>query len=149
MKRGLVIGMLAGFAAIAAAKAADPLPPFPDLLAGNTLSAVTFVPRPPGAPGGGALSRIMLQAYLRRDGSALVRVWDPGRDAYTVPVERRWTVSNRTLCLDLTNIGSTGPAPGIVCVDAHIWGPRIAGMGMHPYAMLDGDLQPGNRIGRR
>jgi hypothetical protein len=32
----------------------------------------------------------------------------------------------------------------------HVWGPRIAGVGVQPsYAMLDGDLKPGNVIGGR
>src|SRR5690349_2811799 len=50
-------------------------PTLASLLAGNTLSAVTWAPRSPATPGGGALSRFMLQAYLRQDGSALIRVW--------------------------------------------------------------------------
>lgn len=111
-------------------------------LAGNTLSAVAFVQRTPGMPGGGELARIMLQAYLGADGRALVRAWDPGRDAYTVPIERRWTLSGSTFCLDLPIKGANP-----VCADIHIWGPRIAGVGAKPYAMLDGDLQPGNALG--
>jgi hypothetical protein len=110
-------------------------------LAGNTLSAVTWVPRSAATPGGGALSRFMLQAYLRQDGSALIRIWDPARNAYTRPVERNWTLSGSTLCLDLP-----APGPGRVCAEVHIWGPRIAGVGTTPYAMLDGDLKPGNTL---
>jgi hypothetical protein len=36
-----------------------------------------------------------------------------------------------------------------MCADVHVWGPRIAGVGAQPYAMLDGDLKPGNVIGGR
>jgi hypothetical protein len=111
-------------------------------LAGNTLSAVAFVPRGPGMPGGGELARIMLQAYLAADGRAVVRAWDPNRAAYTVPAERRWSLTGSTFCLD---VPLAGPHP--VCADIHIWGPRIAGVGVKPYAMLDGDLRPGNAIG--
>ena len=110
-------------------------------LAGNTLSAVTWVPRAAATLGGGALSRFMLQAYLRQDGSALIRVWDPARNAYTRPVERNWTLSGSRLCLDLP-----APGPGRVCAEVHTWGPRIAGVGTAPYAMLDGDLKPGNML---
>jgi hypothetical protein len=110
-------------------------------LAGNTLSAVTWVPRSATTSGGGALSRFMLQAYLRQDGSALIRIWDPARNAYTRPVERNWTLSGRRLCLDLP-----APGPGRVCAEVHSWGPRIAGVGTAPYAMLDGDLKPGNTL---
>ncbi|HZT88524.1 MAG TPA: hypothetical protein VFA12_11180 [Stellaceae bacterium] len=122
-------------------------PPLARLLIGNTLSAVTYVPHPPGAPGGGELSRIMLQAYLRGDGSAVVRIWDTFADAYTVPVDRPWALNGSTLCLDLPKVPQHGFPPSI-CADIHIWGPRIAGIGVKPYAMLDGDLQPGNLIAR-
>ena len=118
-------------------------------LVGNTLSAVAFVPRPAGLPGangptGGELSRIMLQAYLEPGGRALVRAWDASRDSYTVPSERRWSLAGSTFCVD---VPLAGPRP--ICADIHIWGPRIAGVGASPYAMLDGDLQPGNAVGGR
>jgi hypothetical protein len=113
----------------------------PLTLAGNTLSAVTWVPRSSATFGGGALSRFMLQAYLRHDGSALIRVWDPARNAYIPPVERNWTLSGSSLCLDLP-----APGPGRVCAEVHTWGPRISGVGTAPYAMLDGDLKPGNTL---
>jgi hypothetical protein len=112
-----------------------------DLLVGKTLSAVIWVPRPAAGSGGGALSRFMLQAYLRQDGSALIRIWDPARNAYTRPVERNWTLSSSRLCLDLPN-----PGPGRICAEVHSWGPRIAGIGTAPYVMLDGDLKPGNAV---
>jgi hypothetical protein len=106
-------------------------------LAGNTLSAVAFVPRSPGMPGGGELARIMLQAYLGTDGRALVRAWDASRAAYTALAERRWSLSGLTFCVD---VPLAGPRP--ICADVH-----IAGVGVKPYAMLDGDLQPGNILG--
>ena len=52
-----------------------------------------------------------------------------------------WSLSGSTFCLELP-MGGTQP----VCADIHIWGPRIAGVGAKPYAMLDGDLQPGNAL---
>jgi len=113
----------------------------PRTLAGNTLSAVAWVPHSAATPGGGALSRFMLQAYLRADGSALIRIWDTARNAYTRPVERNWTLSGSRLCLDLP-----APGPGRVCAEVHGWGPRIAGIGTAPYVMLDGDLKPGNTL---
>jgi hypothetical protein len=125
-----------------AAGAAESPAPLASQLVGNTLSAVAYVPHAPGLPGGGQLSRIMLQAYLRADGRALVRAWDPTRDAYTAPAERRWSLLGSKFCIDLP----IGP-PSPVCADIHIWGPRIAGVGVQPYAMLDGDLQPGNALG--
>jgi hypothetical protein len=129
------------------ASAAEPPPVSASQLIGNTLSAVAFVPRPasmPGAngPNGGELARIMLQAYLGAGGRALVRAWDPSRDTYTVPAERRWSLAGSTFCVD---VPLAGPQP--ICADIHIWGPRIAGVGVKPYAMLDGDLQPGNALG--
>jgi hypothetical protein len=153
--RSAWIGRAIGSVALAAlaltmpgfrAHAADPVP-LSTLLIGNTLSAVTFVPRPPGAPGGGELSRIMLQAYLRGDGSALVRVWDGLRDAYTPPTDLPWALTGSTLCLDLPKVPHSAFPPSI-CADIHVWGPRIAGIGVKPYAMIDGDLQPGNLVAR-
>ena len=122
-------------------KAASGPPKLADLLAGNTLNAVTWVPRSAATSVGGTLSRFMLQAYLRQDGSASIRVWDAARNAFTKPVERIWTVSNSRLCLELPN-----PAPARICADVHSWGPRIAGVGTAPFVMLDGDLRPGNAI---
>lgn len=119
--------------------AAEAAAPLAARLAGNTLSAVTFLPRKAGMPGGGELARVMIQAYLRPDGGAVVRVWDPSRGSYTVPAERRWTLSGTRLCIDSPY--------GWICADVHTWGPRIAGVSSHPYAMLDGDLKPGNTIG--
>ena len=111
------------------------------LLAGNTLSAVIWVPRSAAASTGGALSRFMLQAYLRQDGTASVRVWDAARNTYITTVERNWIGSGNRFCLDLPN-----PAPARICAEVHSWGPRIAGVGTAPYVMLDGDLRPGNAI---
>ena len=127
--------------------ARDPLigPALGPRLAGHTMSVVAFVPRRPGAPGGGQLSRLIVQAYLGPDGRSLVRVWDPSRNAYTAPAERPWTLTGGTLCLDVP-----APGNGPMCADVHVWGPRIAGVGVKPsYAMLDGDLKPGNVIGGR
>ncbi len=123
------------------ARAANGLPTAADHLAGNTLSAVTWVPRPPTVSGGGALSRFMLQAYFRQDGSALIRIWDAAHNGYTRPVERSWTLSGSRLCLDVPN-----PGPGRICAEVHRWGQRIAGIGTAPYVMLDGDLKPGNSL---
>jgi hypothetical protein len=148
MKRaGKLLVALWFIAGAGGVSAAEPLPVSASQLIGNTLSAVAFVPRPAGMPGangpnGGELARIMLQAYLGAGGRALVRAWDPSRDAYTVPAERRWSLTGATFCVD---VPLAGPQP--ICADIHIWGPRVAGVGVKPYAMLDGDLQPGNAIG--
>jgi hypothetical protein len=110
-------------------------------LAGRTLSAVAYVASAPG-PVGNDLRRIMLQAYLEPAGRMLLRQWVAARDSYSAPTEGRWSVAADRLCIDLPS--------GPLCAKVHIWGPRIAGVGTQPYAMLDGDLQPGNAItGRR
>jgi hypothetical protein len=122
-------------------KAASEPPKLGDLLAGNTLSAVIYVQRSLLASGAGVLNRFVLQAYLRRDGSALVRVWDAAHNSYSRPVERKWDLSGNALCLDVA-----GPGPGKICANVHVWGPRIAGIGTTPYVLLDGDLKPGNAV---
>ena len=106
-------------------------------LAGRTLNAVAYVAPAPG-PVGNNLRRLMLQAYLGPDGRVLARQWVPARDSYGAPTQGHWSISADRLCIDL-------PA-GPLCAKVHIWGPRIAGIGVDPYAMLDGDLQPGNAI---
>ena len=122
------------------ASAAEPAVPLASRLTGNTLNAVAWVLSPPGGHAG-SLTRIVLQAYLRPDGRALVREWVPARNSYTAVTERRWSLSGSTLCVDL----SSGGTP-TVCAEVHVWGPRIAGYNTRPYAMIDGDLQPGNTI---
>jgi len=101
------------------------------------LSAVAYVPRN-AANGGGSLQRLMLQAYLEPGGSALVRQWVPARNSYSAPARTRWSLADDTLCIEIPNTP--------FCARVHVWGPRIAGIGAKPYAMLDGDLQPGNAI---
>lgn len=149
MKRTGTAFVALWFTGAMSAWGAQPPPVLASQLVGNTLSAVAFVPRPAGMPGangpnGGELERIMLQAYLGIDGRALVRAWDPSHDAYTAPVERRWSLNGATFCVEVPLVG---PQP--ICADIHIWGPRIAGVGVKPYAMLDGDLQPGDVVGGR
>jgi hypothetical protein len=145
MKRaGHILAALSLVLAAGHATAAEPPAVSAGQLAGSTLSAVAFVARTAGMPGGGELARIMLQAYLAPGGRAVVRVWDTARDAYTPPAERRWSLSGSTFCLDVPLVG---PRP--ICADIHIWGPRVAGVGAKPYAMLDGDLRPGNALGVR
>lgn len=117
--------------------------PLADALAGNTLSAVLFLPHQ-AAAGGGSLDRVVFQAYLRADGSALMRRWQPTQNAYSPLAERRWSVSGNLLCLDFP---ANERVPRI-CVELHVWGPRIAGNSTGPgqFAMLDGDIEPGNSI---
>jgi hypothetical protein len=140
-----LVAALAMFALVAgAARADEAAPALGGQLAGNTVSAVMFLPH--DAPrGGGSLDRVMFQAYLRTDGSALIRRWDAARDAYTVPAEGRWSVAASTLCLDFPGLGGGAPR---ICVEAHVWGPRIAGntTGEGRFALLDGDIAPGNTI---
>jgi hypothetical protein len=145
---GLLLALLPlafGSPARAAEPISVPVVPAPDLAArliGNTLSVVAFIPRRPGGPGGGELSRLVVQAYLRPDGRALVRVWDPWHNGYTVPAERPWSLTGSTFCLDVP-----APGNGPMCAEVHVWGPRVAGFGSRPYAMIDGDLKPGNLVG--
>ena len=141
LRVGLLVLVLA-LSRLGPPAAADPVPSLAAQLGGKTLSAVVYVPRTAGAPGGGSLQRIVLQAYLAVDGRTVVRQWVPERNSYSTPQRTTWRLNDKTLCIDLPS------AP--LCAEVHIWGPRIAGIGQQPYAMLDGDLQPGNAItGRR
>ncbi len=110
-------------------------------LPGNTVSAVMFLPHEGQV--GEALDRVMFQAYLRPDGSALMRRWDSAHDAYTEPANGRWRITGDTLCLAFPDL----PGPEI-CVETHVWGPRIAGNTAGPgrFALLDGNVEPGNSL---
>jgi hypothetical protein len=147
MKPWAGLAALLMFAAGGPASAADPAPSLAAQLAGKTLSAVAYAPRPSGA-GGGGLQRIMLQAYLASDGKTLVRQWIGSRNRYSAPAAARWSLSDNRLCIDLPAIDpAANDSPGRqLCANVHIWGPRIAGIGTQPYAMLDGDIRPGNSI---
>jgi len=125
------------------ASAQQAAPPLAEVLTGKTLSAVLFLPHETGG-GGGSLDRVMFQAYLRPDGSALVRRWQPAQNAYSPVGERRWSVTGNRLCLDFP---PNERVPHL-CVEIHVWGPRIAGNTTGPgqFAMLDGDIEPGNSI---
>lgn len=140
---GLLLFAILITAAAGASLAAEPAP-VPPLarIAGHTMSAVVYVPTPPGSRRGN-LARMMVQAYLGPGGRALVRAWDEARDAYTPAVERPWSLAGPTLC-----VGLPGGDPPRICADIHVWGPRIAGTGITPYVQLDGDLKPGNILGR-
>jgi hypothetical protein len=138
----LALLLSAGSAALnSSAGSADTPPSLVGRLAGDTLSAVVFVARPAPPPSEGGLRRFALQAYLRPDGTAMVRVWNPARDAYTPIVASRWTLSGDRFCLD-----APIPGPGRICANIHIWGPRVAGVGTGPYVMVDGDLRPGDML---
>lgn len=130
---GLSVGAMAQQAAA---------PPLADALTGNTLSAVLFLPHK--AAGGGSLDRVVFQAYLRPDGSALMRRWQPAQNAYSPVAERRWSMTGDQLCLDFP------PNERVprTCVQIYVWGPRVAGnsTATGQFAMLDGDIEPGNSI---
>ena len=137
----LIAALLLGSGLAAAAAEPESSIPLASQLGGNTLNAVIFVPR--GTTGGkGGLNRLMFQAFLRQNGSALIRVWDTGHNAYTAPVERKWHADGSTFCLDIPMSEMAGQA----CADVHIWGPRIAGTGTDRFFMLDGDIQSGNAL---
>ena len=89
---GLTLALLLGAVAPAGAANTDPLDAAKDL-ADKTLSGVAYIPQPtpqPGIEGTPSLKTVMFQAYLRPDGSALVRAWDPAANRYT-PTDTRPT----------------------------------------------------------
>ena len=142
MRRVLVaaIGLVL---ACGGARAQDAAPSLATVLGDNTLAAVMFLPHE--APtGGGSLTRVMFQAYLRTNGTALVRRWDAPRDAYTTPAEAHWSVTGSTLCMNFPGLATAGD----ICIEVHVWGPRIAGntAGTGPFALLDGNIEPGNSL---
>ncbi len=105
------------------------------------MSGVLYLPRE-GAKGE-TLDRVVFQAFLRADGTALIRRWVPAQDRYAPPAERHWSLSGSTLCLDFP---SDENVPHL-CIEAHVWGPRIAGNTTQgQFAMLDGSIEPGNTI---
>ena len=141
LRRSSRLSLWGGVAVLWALAGADPVRAEDALarqLVGETLSAVVYASASPGAVSGKSLRRVVLQAYLEPDGRALSREWDSSRDRYSVPAPARWTLAADRLCIDLRT--------GALCANVHVWGPRIAGIGVQPYTMLDGDLRPGNTI---
>ena len=114
-------------------------------LADKTLSGVAYLPQATpalGVDGTPSLRTVMFQAYLKPDGSALVRAWDPVANRYTATDTQRWRGDGDTLCL-------TVPAfalPDALCVALHAWGPAFAGTGVNHNAMVKGDVRPGSAL---
>jgi hypothetical protein len=116
---------------------------------GNTLSAVAFIPREEDeqeadSPTSGALLRVMFQAYLRPDGGALVRAWDPRVGRYTPVASERWQLEGSALCLRVPFFNEPGP----MCFDVHLWGRNFAGHGINANGMIKGDVKPGNVLAK-
>ena len=141
MSRLFALTLVAAALAATVARAQETSPPTMERLAGNTVSGILYLPRE--AAKGETLDRVVFQAFLRRDGSALIRRWVPARDRYTSAEERRWSLTGSTLCLDFppdTNVPR-------LCIETHVWGPRIAGNTTEgQFAMLDANIEPGNTI---
>jgi hypothetical protein len=114
------------------------------LLAGNTATGVIFLAHPEPAAGGGTAFRagesVTFEAYLRPDGTARVRSWDPRRNAYTPVMTRHWRVEGNDFCLGIPLIGSVDS----VCMTAHSWGPIFNGIATNIGAMIKGDVRTGN-----
>ena len=140
----LTVALLLGAAAPTAAANVDALDAAKDF-ADKTLSGIAYIPQPtpqPGTDGTPSLKTVMFQAYLRADGSALVRAWDPAANRYTPTDTRPWRGEGTTLCL-------TVPAfslPDALCVSLHAWGPVFAGTGVNHNAMIKGDVQAGSAL---
>src|SRR5438874_643091 len=98
LRAGAVL-VLVSLGAASPAGGADPPQILAAQLGDKTLSAVAYVPGPPGA--GGGLQRLVLQAYLAPDGSGLVRQWVIARNNYSPPERTRWSLADDILCIGL------------------------------------------------
>jgi hypothetical protein len=127
--------------ALGAAHAQQAAPSLEADLANNTLAADMFLPH---ERGGNSLERVMFQAYLRADHTALVRRWDAQHNVYTAPAASHWHVDGSNLCMNFPGLDDAGD----ICIEVHVWGPRIAGntAGSGPFALLDGNIEPGNSL---
>jgi hypothetical protein len=105
-------------------------------LADKTLSGVAFIPQPNNAS---SLKTVMFQAYLRPDGSALVRAWDTAANRYTPTDTRPWRGERDQLCLTVPAFGLPEP----LCIQLHSWGVAFAGTGVNVNAMVKGDVRTG------
>ena len=134
-------GLLAGGARAANTENLDAAKDFAD----KTLSGVAFLPQAvPQADTAGtpSLRTVMFQAYLRPDGSALVRSWDPVANRYTATDTRPWRGEGDTLCLTVPGFA----LPDALCVSLHVWGPEFAGTGVNHNGMIKGDVRPGSAL---
>ena len=116
---------------------------------GNTMNAVAYVPSAqpqpgPNAIGASSLSTVMFQAYLREDGTALVRAWDPRSARYTPTAQQFWSVDGDTMCLAVPAFQRADP----LCLEIHVWGLNFAGYGINGgHGMIKGDVKPGRAAG--
>ena len=116
---------------------------------GGTVSAVAYLPNAqpqPGPNGSGASSllTVMFQAFLRDDGTALVRSWDPQAARYTPTATQFWSIDGSTLCLAVPAFQRTDP----LCLEVHVWGPNFAGYAVNgSHGMVQGDVKPGRVAG--
>ncbi len=113
--------------------------------ADKTLSGVAFIPQAtPQATvtGNSGLKTVMFQAYLRPDGSALVRAWDGATNRYTPTDTRPWRGEGSTLCLAVPAFGLPEP----LCIALHTWGPAFGGSGVNFQAMVKGDVRQGSAL---
>lgn len=108
-------------------------------LADKTLSGVAFLPQVDKTS---SLKTVMFQAYLRRDGSALVRAWDPAANRYSPTDTRPWRGDRDTLCLTVPAFALPEP----LCVSLHSWGVAFAGTGINYQAMVKGDVRQGSAL---
>lgn len=113
-------------------------------LVDKTLNGVAFIPQTMPQPGGdhGALRTVMFQAYLRPDGSALVRAWDPVGNRYTPTDTRPWRGEGEQLCLTVPAFALPEP----LCIALHTWGPAFGGTGVNYNAMVKGDVRAGSAL---
>ena len=105
-------------------------------LVDKTLSGVAFIPQ---ANNASSLKTVMFQAYLRPDGSALVRAWDSVANRYTPTDTRPWRGTGDQLCLTVPAFG----LPEALCIQLHAWGVAFAGTGINVNAMVKGDVRTG------
>jgi hypothetical protein len=113
--------------------------------ADKTLSGVAFIPQTTpqvGIAGTPGLKTVMFQAYLRPDGSALVRAWDPATNRYTPTDTRPWRGEGSTLCLAVPAFALPEP----LCIALHSWGPAFGGSGVNYSAMVKGDVRQGSAL---
>ena len=115
----------------------------------GTVSAVAYLPNAqpqpgPNATGASSLLTVMFQAFLRGDGTALVRSWDPAAARYTPTATQFWSIDGSTLCIAVPAFQRTDP----LCIEVHVWGPNFAGYAVNgSHGMVQGDVKPGRVAG--
>ena len=111
-------------------------------LKGSTISALvyrSFAPQRQSESGTATSDRVVLQAWLREDGTARVRVLDESRNIWRAVANETWSVQGDLFCLSAGSFGM-----GRLCLDTLIYGQVFSAASPKADVLVKGNWRKGN-----